>query len=90
MHPGNMLTSMLKRVDEAVYDALSDANNDEWSAGIEVMGLAENGVGYAVDENNEALLTPEMISAAEEARDKIISGEIVVHDYTADDACPVN
>ena len=48
---------MLKRVDNAVYDAMMDAKNGEWSAGIQVMGLAENGVGYALDENNEALLT---------------------------------
>jgi basic membrane protein A len=89
IHPGQVLTSMLKRVDEAVYDAMMDAQNGEWSAGISVMGLAENGVGYAVDENNEALLTPEMVAAADAARDQIISGEIVVHDYTADGACPV-
>jgi len=81
---------MLKRVDEAVYDALMDSHNDEWSAGIVVMGLAEDGVGYAVDENNEPLLTPEMIAAAEEAREKIIAGEIEVHDYTTDGACPAS
>ena len=88
LHPGQVLTSMLKRVDEAVYDALMDAHNDDWSTGIYVMGLAENGVGYAVDENNEALLTPEMVAAAEEAREKIVAGEITVHDYTTDGACP--
>nr|MBA3323823.1 BMP family ABC transporter substrate-binding protein [Paracoccaceae bacterium] len=90
IHPGQVLTSMLKRVDEAVYDALMDSHNDEWSAGIVVMGLAEDGVGYAVDENNEPLLTPEMIAAAEEAREKIIAGEIEVHDYTTDGACPAS
>ena len=59
---------MLKRVDNAVYDAMMDVHNGEWSAGIEVMGLAEDGVGYAVDENNEALITPEMKAAVEEAQ----------------------
>ncbi len=89
LHPGHVLTSMLKRVDVAVYDALMDAQNGEWTPGIVVMGLAEDGVGYALDEFNEALITDEMKAAAEEARAKIIAGEIVVHDYTTDGACPV-
>ena len=72
---------MLKRVDNAVYDAMMDVHKGEWSAGTVVMGLAEDGVGYAVDENNEALITPEMKAAAEEAKAKIIAGEIEVHDY---------
>jgi basic membrane protein A len=53
------------------------------------MGLAEDGVGYAVDEYNADLITDEMKAAAEEAKAKIISGEITVHDYTTDGSCPV-
>jgi basic membrane protein A len=90
LHPGQVLTSMLKRVDNAVYDAMMDVQNGEWSSGIVVMGLAEDGVGYAVDENNEALITPEMKEAVEAAKAKIISGEIEVHDYMSDDSCPVS
>ncbi len=90
IHPGQVLTSMLKRVDEAVYDAMMDVEKGEWSAGIVVMGLAENGVGYALDENNAALITPEMAAAAETAREQIISGEIEVHDYTVDGSCPAS
>jgi basic membrane protein A and related proteins len=90
LHPGQVLTSMLKRVDNAVYDAMMDVQNGEWSSGVVVMGLGEDGVGYAVDENNEALITPEMKAAAEDAKAKIISGEIEVHDYTTDGACPVS
>jgi basic membrane protein A and related proteins len=89
MHPGNVLTSMLKRVDVAVYEAMMDAANDEWDSGVYVMGLAEEGVGWALDEYNEDLITPEMIAAVEAAEQQIISGEIVVHDYTEDGACPV-
>ena len=81
---------MLKRVDNAVYDAMMDVQNGEWSSGVVVMGLGEDGVGYAVDENNEALITPEMKAAVEDAKAKIISGEIEVHDYTTDGACPVS
>jgi len=90
IHPGQVLTSMLKRVDNAVFDAMMDVKNDEWSTGVVVMGLAEDGVGYAVDENNEALITDEMKAAVEEARAKIIAGEISVHDYMADDSCPAS
>jgi basic membrane protein A len=88
LHPGHVLTSMLKRVDNATYGALMDEHNGEWTSGIEVMGLAEDGVGYAVDENNEALITPEMKAAVEDAKAKIVSGEITVHDYMSDDSCP--
>jgi basic membrane protein A len=90
LHPGQVLTSMLKRVDNAVYDAMMDVQNGEWSTGVTVMGLSEDGVGYALDENNAALITDEMKAAVEEARAKIISGEITVHDYMADDSCPVS
>ncbi|MCF6273639.1 MAG: BMP family ABC transporter substrate-binding protein [Rhodobacteraceae bacterium] len=89
MQPGTMLTSMLKRVDVAVFNAFNDVNNDEFTAGIQVMGLAEDGVGWALDEFNEGLITDEMKAAVEEARAKIISGEIVVADYMADNSCPV-
>jgi basic membrane protein A and related proteins len=90
LHPGQVLTSMVKRVDNAVYDALMDYQNGEWSTGVEVMGLGEDGVGYAVDENNQDLITEEMKAAAEEAKQQIISGEIEVHDYTTDGSCPVS
>jgi basic membrane protein A len=89
LHPGQVLTSMLKRVDNAVYDAMMDVNNGEWTTGVVVMGVAEDGVGYAVDENNADLITDEMAAAVEDAKAKIIAGEISVHDYTTDDSCPV-
>ena len=88
LQPGAVLTSMLKRVDVALYDAMMDAKNGEWDAGVRVLGLAEDGVGYALDENNEPLLTDEMKAAVEEAKAKIMSGEIEVHDYTSDESCP--
>jgi basic membrane protein A and related proteins len=86
MHPGSVLTSMLKRVDVAVYDAFMEGTDLE--AGINVLGLAEEGVGWALDEHNEALITDEMKAAVEDAQAKILSGEITVHDYTSDDTCP--
>jgi len=89
LHPGSVLTSMLKRVDVAVYSAFKDGKDGTFTPGVSVLGLAEDGVGYAVDENNESLLSADIMTAVEDAKAKIISGEIAVHDYTTDDSCPV-
>ncbi|WDR06790.1 BMP family ABC transporter substrate-binding protein [Devosia rhodophyticola] len=89
LHPGHVLTSMVKRVDVAAYNAMMDEMNGTWSAGTVVLGLAEEGVGAAFDENNADLITPEMKAAVDDATAKIISGDIVVHDYREDKACPV-
>lgn len=53
------------------------------------LGLAEEGVGYAVDDNNMALISEEMKMAAEDAKAKIIAGDIDVVSYYANDSCPV-
>jgi basic membrane protein A len=88
LHPGEVLTSMVKRVDNAVYDTFTEAMEGEVSAGINVLGLENEGVGYAVDENNESLITAEMRERVEEAKQQIIAGEIEVHDYLTDNSCP--
>ena len=78
--PGFVLTSMVKGVDKAVYQILSDVREKKFKAGLHVFGLESDGVGYVVDEYNRPLLTAEAIAAAEEAKRKIISGEIKVVD----------
>jgi basic membrane protein A len=88
MQPGHVLTSMLKRVDVAVRDAFMDVREGDWSAGFSVLGLAEGGVGFAMDEHNKDLVSAEMLAAVEAASAKIKSGEIVVHDFMSDSACP--
>lgn len=89
MHPGSVLTSMIKRVDVAVYNAFMDARNGKFTAGVYNLGLAEDGVGYAVDEHNASLVTDEMKAAVEKARADIISGAISVHDFSTDNSCPL-
>jgi basic membrane protein A len=89
MFPGSVLTSMTKRVDVATYNAMMDEKNGSWSAGHLNLGLAEEGVGAAFDDNNAPLITPEMTAAVEKATADIISGAVVVHDYRTDKACPV-
>ena len=88
LHPGKVLTSMLKRVDVAVDKIFTDAKNGQWTSGIEVLGLAEGGVDYALDEYNASLVTDDMKAAAEQAKADIISGKIAVHDYMTDKTCP--
>jgi basic membrane protein A len=77
---------MVKRVDNAVYEAFKEGA--EMTTGVNVMGLANDGVGYAMDENNASLVTDDMKAKVEEAAAKIKSGEIAVHDYMSDNACP--
>lgn len=87
LHPGQVLTSMMKRVDNAVYQAFTDG--PELETGFNVMGLANGGVGYALDEYNAPLVTEEMKTSVDNAMMKIASGDIKVHNYMADDSCPV-
>ncbi len=86
LHPGKVLTSMLKRVDVAVYESMKAGEALE--GGVEVLDLANGGVGYAMDENNAELVTEAMKTPVDAAAASIASGDIVVHDYTSDDSCP--
>jgi basic membrane protein A len=82
IQPGTMLTSMLKRVDVAVYNVAKGHK-----PGISVLGLKEDGVGYAMDANNAKLVTADMKKKVEAAKADIISGKIKVADFMADNAC---
>jgi basic membrane protein A len=88
LHPGSVLTSMVKRVDLAVYNAYTDTKADKFTGGVQSLGVKEDGVSAAIDDNNKALITPEMLAAVEKAKADIIAGNVKVHDYTSDNACP--
>lgn len=81
--PGTVLTSMLKRVDIAVLRSLDDMRAGTWSAGVVTLGVRENAVGWAIDQNNRPLVTPAMEEAVETARRAIADGGITVPDPTA-------
>ncbi len=85
LHPGKVLTSMVKRVDTAVYDTFKNGVEP----GVKVLDLKAEGVDVAIDDNNRSLITPDMQAAIDDARAKIASGEIAVHDYMTDNTCPV-
>jgi basic membrane protein A len=82
LQPGTMLTSMLKRVDVAVYNV-----SKTYKPGIAVLGLKEGGIDYAMDTHNAKLVTAAMKKKVEAAKADIISGKIKVADYMADNAC---
>ncbi len=86
LHPGQVLTSMMKRVDNAVYGAFKEGA--EMKPGVNVMDLKAGGVDYALDDNNKPLVTADMQAKVDEAKAKIISGELKVHDYMSDETCP--
>ena len=82
LQPGTMLTSMVKRVDVAVYNAFKGTK-----PGISSLGLKEGGVDYALDQHNAKLVTPEMKAKVDAAKADIIAGKIKVIDYMAANAC---
>jgi basic membrane protein A len=78
--PGFVLTSMVKRVDNAVYNIVTDVVNHRFDPKIHTFGLEKDGVGYAMDEFNKPLVSEEAIQLAEDAKKKIIAEEIKVTD----------
>lgn len=82
LQPGTMLTSMLKRVDVAVYNVAKGHQ-----PGMSVLGLKEGGVDVALDQFNEKLVSADMKKAVDAARAAIVSGKVKVADYMADNAC---
>jgi len=88
LFPDHVLTSMLKHVDVATYDILKASMDGGFSPGLLNLGLAEDGVGWALDQYNEALITPEMKEAADASAAAIVAGELRVHDFLSDTSCP--
>ncbi len=82
LHPGSVLTSMVKRVDLAVYEAFKGVK-----PGITALGLKEGGVDYAMDEHNAKLVSTDMKRQVDAAKADIISGKLRVIDYTVANVC---
>jgi len=87
LHPGNMLTSMLKRVDVAAYNSFKTMQAGTWKGDVQVLGLKEGGVDWALDQYNEKLITPEMKAKVDAAKADIIAGKITVIDYMSNNSC---
>jgi basic membrane protein A len=83
IHPGTILTSMIKRVDLAVYETFKRVKEGLWQPGVRSLGVAEGGVGYSVDQYNRLLMTADMEKRLQQARADIVAGKIKVTDYMA-------
>ena len=81
--PGFVLTSMVKRVDNAVYDVVKEVSGGKFSGGFHTFGLEKDGVAFAMDDNNKGLIPADVLSKVEDAKKKIIAGEIKVTDAMA-------
>ncbi|MGI4944924.1 MAG: BMP family lipoprotein [Janthinobacterium lividum] len=88
LHPGRVLTSMVKELDVATKTTLDAARAGTWHPGTLVLGLPEDGVGLAFDSNNAKAVTADMRSRVDAAKADIVAGRVTVHDYTSDNACP--
>jgi basic membrane protein A len=79
--PGLILTSMLKRVDEAVFQTIAEAKAGKFAGGVKWFGLANKGVDYSFDQYNAKILTEPVRKRADELKAEIIAGKITVPDY---------
>ncbi|RVU44681.1 BMP family ABC transporter substrate-binding protein [Rubrivivax rivuli] len=82
LHPGRMLTSMLKRTDVAVFQAFQGVQ-----PGVTTLGLKEGGLDLAFDEHNAKLVTPAMRARVEAAKADIVAGRLPVIDWTVAKTC---
>ena len=81
--PGFVLTSMVKRVDNAVYDVVKEVLGGSFKGGFHTFGLEKDGVAYAMDDNNKGLIPEDVLKDVEIAKSKIVAGEIKVTDAMA-------
>ena len=82
LFPGHVLTSLVKRVDIAVYDTLKTTHDGNWSPGIKYLGIKEGALDYAVDQNNRDLISGTLIEQVAMAKERIMNGIITVETYS--------
>ncbi|MEW6056147.1 MAG: BMP family ABC transporter substrate-binding protein [Bdellovibrionota bacterium] len=79
--PGRILTSMLKRVDTAVYEMISDAAKGQFKAGVKIFTIKNQGIDWALDEHNRALFTESDVNKISDLKAKLVAGKVAVVDY---------
>jgi basic membrane protein A len=89
LYPGTMLTSMLKRGDNAIYDSFMAVKNGSFKGGIVNKGVKDGGIDWALDADNRKLISPELEKKLNAVRADIISGKIKVVDYRENNSCPL-
>jgi basic membrane protein A len=76
--PGFILTSMVKRVDVAIFEAIQKAAQGQFKSGVSYFGLKENGVDFVYDQNNKALIPDPIYTRVQAIRTKLVGGEIKI------------
>lgn len=76
--PGFVLTSMIKKVDEAIFLTIKDYSENKFRGGVKTLGLKEKGVDYVYDDNNKNIIPENVRKKVEEIRNKIINKEIII------------
>jgi len=89
MHPGSMLTSMVKRVDQVIYDSFMQVKAGTWKSGVVYKGLKEGGVDWALDKDNRSVVTADIEKRVNAAKQDIINGKVKVVDFRDANKCPV-
>ncbi|CCQ73767.1 BMP family protein [Magnetospira sp. QH-2] len=87
--PGHVLTSMLKRLDVAIYRALLDLDEGRWYPGTQHLGLTEGAIGWSLDENNIELVSQDMQDHVENQAFEIMTNRVRVAVYDDEEGCPV-
>lgn len=82
LYPGHVLTSLVKRVDNAVYETLKSAHEHKWRAGIRQLGLKEGALDFSVDKHNRNMISTKLIEQVSTAKERVINGLIEVEMYT--------
>lgn len=88
LHPGTMLTSMVKKVGVAAFQSWDEARKGQWRPGVKALGLAENGVDWQLDIFNRNLVSKKEEKQILKIREAIIEGDIQVADYLSSNSCP--
>lgn len=88
IQPGSVLTSMVKRVDNAIYESFAGVKDGTWKAGQKVMGITEGGISWSYDEFNKELISADLKGVMDALQAKIVAGEVKVHNTDTDGACP--
>jgi basic membrane protein A len=83
--PGTVLTSMIKKVDVAVFETTRAVVEGRFRAGVQAFGVADGGVGWALDEHNRDLVSVEDESRLRELEQRIASGELQVEELPRED-----
>lgn len=76
--PGFILTSMVKQVDEAVFQTVKNFKENKFTGGVKTFGLKDNGVGYVYDDNNKKLIPTDVNEKLQDIKAKLINGEIKI------------